>query len=87
MKKVNSPKGFKGEYGLLQTVALAGMAVMIGAARYNPLISVMIDSLFFVIADCCISLIFVPELLIKVNLNPVSAFCTIIVRVHADHCV
>ena len=48
---------------------------------------VIIDSLFFVIADCCISLIFVPELLIKVNLNPVSAFCTIIVRVHADHCV
>jgi hypothetical protein len=29
---LNAPEGFKGEYGLLQTVALAGMAVLIGVA-------------------------------------------------------
>jgi translocator protein len=29
---LNSPEGFKGEFGLLQTIALAGMAVLIGVA-------------------------------------------------------
>lgn len=29
---LNAPEGFTGEYGLLQTVALAGMAVLIGVA-------------------------------------------------------
>jgi hypothetical protein len=29
---LNAPEGFKGEYGLLQTTALAGMAVLIGVA-------------------------------------------------------
>lgn len=29
---LNAPEGFKGEFGLLQTIALAGMAVLIGVA-------------------------------------------------------
>lgn len=29
---LNSPEGYKGEFGLLQTIALAGMAVLIGVA-------------------------------------------------------
>lgn len=31
-KFLNAPDGFKGEFGLLQTIALAGMAVLIGVA-------------------------------------------------------
>jgi translocator protein len=29
---LNSPEGFKGEFGLLQTIALSGMAILIGVA-------------------------------------------------------